>query len=93
VAGAVLTIELEGLGQAVRGVTFTGCSVELPTTSIEAQIAVYVNRWPEAAKAIDPHRLAMGEAHHRLYEITVDSWVLYDEENFRADPRQEVPVH
>jgi uncharacterized protein YhbP (UPF0306 family) len=90
VAGAILAIELEGLGQAVRGVTFTGTAAELPTTGIDAQIGVYVGRWPEAAKAIDPARLAAGETHHRLYEVTVASWILYDEANFRADPRQSV---
>jgi uncharacterized protein YhbP (UPF0306 family) len=90
VGGAVLSIELEGLGQAVRGVTFTGSAVELPTLGIDEQIAVYVGRWSAAANAIDPARLAAGETHHRLYEIAVDGWVLYDEENFRADPRQSV---
>jgi uncharacterized protein YhbP (UPF0306 family) len=90
VAGAILAIELQSLSQAVRGVTFTGTAAELPTTGIDDQIAVYVGRWPEAAKAIDPVRLASGEAHHRLYEITVTGWVLYDEENFRADPRQPI---
>ncbi|HEY2795682.1 MAG TPA: pyridoxamine 5'-phosphate oxidase family protein [Micromonosporaceae bacterium] len=90
VAGAVLAIKLEGLGQAVRGVTFTGTAVELPTENINDQISVYVQRWPSAERAIDPRRLAAGETHHRLYEIRVSGWVLYDEENFRADPRQPV---
>ena len=90
VAGAILTIALENPKQPVRGVTFTGTAVELPTTNIDAQIAIYAGRWPETAAAIDPARLASGEAHHRLYEITVRSWILYDEENFRADPRQPV---
>ncbi len=90
VAGAILAIELHDLGQAVRGVTFAGTAVELPTSGIDDQIGVYVRRWPSAARAIDPHRLASGEAHHRLYEIQVTGWVLYDEENFRTDPRQPV---
>jgi uncharacterized protein YhbP (UPF0306 family) len=90
VAGAVLAVEVEGLGQAVRGVTFTGHAVELPTSGIDGQIGVYLNRWPEAAKAIDPVRMANGETHHRLYEIHAQSWIRYDEENFRADPRQPV---
>jgi uncharacterized protein YhbP (UPF0306 family) len=90
VAGAILAIELHDLGQAVRGVTFTGTAEELPTLGIDDQIGVYVRRWPSAARAIDPHRLASGEAHHRLYEIRVTGWVLYDEENFRTDPRQPV---
>jgi uncharacterized protein YhbP (UPF0306 family) len=90
VAGAILAIELRDLGQAVRGVTFTGVAAELPTHGIDDQIAVYVGRWPSAARAMDPGRLAAGEAHHRLYEIQVSGWVLYDEENFRTDPRQPV---
>lgn len=93
VGGAVLAIDLEGVGQAVRGVTFTGRAVELPTVGIEERIAVYVGRWAAAANAIDPARLAAGQTHHRLYEITVDSWILYDEENFRAAPRQPVNAH
>ena len=90
VAGAVLAIELDNLGQAVRGVTFRGTATELPTAGIEAAIETYVTRWPTAADAIDPARLAAGEAHHRVYEIAVDQWLLYDEENFRTDPRQPV---
>lgn len=93
VAGAVLAIELEDLGQRVRGVTFTGTAVELPTTGIEAPIDAYLGRWPMAAGAIDAARLAAGETHHRLYEIIVTGWILYDEENFRGDPRQPVPAH
>jgi uncharacterized protein YhbP (UPF0306 family) len=90
VAGAILAIELADLGQPVRGVTFTGTAVELPNVGIDAQVAVYVQRWPSAAQAIDPLRLASGEAHHRVYQVVVDSWILYDEVNFRADPRQPV---
>jgi uncharacterized protein YhbP (UPF0306 family) len=90
VAGAILAIDLATPKQAVRGVTFTGTAVELPTTGIEKQIDVYAGRWPETAAAIDPARLASGEAHHRVYEITVAQWILYDEENFRANPRQPV---
>ena len=92
VAGAVLAISLDAVGQAVRGVTFTGTAVELPTAGVDEQIAAYVDRWPTAANAIDPALLAAGETHHRLYEISVATWILYDEENFRADPRQPVGV-
>jgi hypothetical protein len=92
VAGAILAIELQDLGQAVRGVTFTGTAAELPTEGVDAQIATYVGRWPTVAGAIDPVRLAAGQTHHRLYEITVASWILYDEERFQADPRQPVPA-
>lgn len=92
VAGAIVAIEIDALGQPVQGVAFKGTARELPTTGINEQIQHYVTRWPKAANAIDPQRLANGEAHHRVYEISVASWVLYDEANFGKDPRQEVAV-
>jgi uncharacterized protein YhbP (UPF0306 family) len=90
VAGGILAIELDEVGQAVRGVSFTGTARELPVTGIDEQIKVYAGRWPTAANAIDPARLASGETHHRVYQIDVDSWVLYDEENFRSQPRRPI---
>jgi uncharacterized protein YhbP (UPF0306 family) len=89
VAGAILAIELTAPDQKVRGVTFTGTAVELPKVGIDAQIGVYSGRWPQTANAIDPVRMAAGETHHRVYEVRVLSWVLYDEENFKP-PRQPV---
>lgn len=90
VAGAILAIELHDPSKPVRGVTFTGVARELPTTGIEDQIDVYQRRWPSTASAIDPARMAAGEAHHRIYEVTVTGWVLYDEVHFRGNPRQPV---
>lgn len=90
VAGAILAIELHDPSQPVQGVTFTGTARELPTTGIDEQIGVYQRRWPPTAAAIDPARMAAGEAHHRVYEITVSGWVLYDEIHFRGSPRQPV---
>jgi hypothetical protein len=94
VAGAVLAIQLDDPGStAARGVQFTGRAVELPTTGIGEQIAVYAGRWPATANAIDPVRMERGEAHHRVYQIEVTDWVLYDEANFGKDPRQSVPAY
>src|SRR5689334_2609672 len=76
VAGAILAVAPDELGQAVQGITFAGSARELPTTGINAQIDAYVSRWPKAAGAIDPDRLARGDAHHRVYEIAVTGWVL-----------------
>jgi uncharacterized protein YhbP (UPF0306 family) len=93
VGGAVLAIQLDDPGStAARGVQFTGRAVELPTTGIGEQIAIYARRWPATANAIDPVRLERGETHHRVYEIAVTDWVLYDEANFGRDPRQPVRV-
>ena len=93
VAGAILAIELDNPSRPVQGVTFTGTARELPTAGIDRQIETYQARWPTVAAAIDPARMASGEAHHRLYEITVTGWVLYDEVNFRTAPRQPVAAH
>lgn len=90
VAGAVLAIDLDELGQDVAGVSFTGLARELPTTGIDDQIGAYVRRWPRAARAIDPARLAAGETHHRVYEIEVTGWVLFDEVHFADQPRRVV---
>ena len=90
VAGAILAIELSDPGQPVRGVSFVGHAAQLPATGIDYQIGMYAGRWPTTSRAIDPQRLASGEAHHLVYEIVVEGWVLYDEENFRQQPRQPV---
>ncbi|MEV0650367.1 pyridoxamine 5'-phosphate oxidase family protein [Phytomonospora sp. NPDC050363] len=92
VAGAILAIELEDLGQPVRGVQFVGTARELAVTGIDDDIAAYVGRHPSAANAIAPARLASGESHHRVYRIDVTGWVLYDEVNFKGQPRQDVAV-
>src|SRR5690606_41821105 len=91
VAGALLAIELENPARPVRGVTFTGTAVELPVTGIDSQIGVYAGRWPEVARAIEPARMASGPGHRRLYQISVKAWILYDEVNFKGDPRQPLP--
>ena len=90
VAGAILAIELEGIEQDVCGVTFVGAARELPTVGIEEQIAGYANRWPEAADAIAPEALAAEATPHRLYEIAVERWVLFDELHYPTHPRQAV---
>ncbi|GAA0257324.1 pyridoxamine 5'-phosphate oxidase family protein [Cryptosporangium japonicum] len=92
VAGAILAIELEGIEQDVRGVTFVGAGRELPTVGIDEQIAAYAGRWPEAADAIAPEALAAEATPHRLYEITVEKWVLFDELFYPDQPKQPVRV-
>ncbi|WP_018350197.1 pyridoxamine 5'-phosphate oxidase family protein [Longispora albida] len=92
VAGSILDIELDELGQEVRGVTYTGTARELPATGVDTEIGVFAGRWPRAARAIDAARMAAGTNHHRIYEVTVTGWILFDEENFADQPRQPVPV-
>ncbi|GAA4904880.1 pyridoxamine 5'-phosphate oxidase [Stackebrandtia albiflava] len=90
VAGAVLNTTLDELGGTpVRGVTFTGTARQLPTTGVDVQVSAYLARWPKAVNAIDVERLAKEEVHHRIYEIAVDGWVLFDELESKP-PKQEV---
>lgn len=92
VAGSIVAIPLEGLGQTVRGVTFTGAGRELPTIGIDDAIESFVTRWPASSASLDPAKLADGSTPTRLYEVTVAEWVLFDEANFPADPRQVMPA-
>ncbi len=90
VAGGIVAIDLEGLGQRVRGVTFEGKARELPTVGIDTEIASFVQRWPNAASALDVHQLANDQTSTRMYEVSVESWILFDEENFPDDPRRNI---
>ncbi|MGH3831834.1 MAG: pyridoxamine 5'-phosphate oxidase family protein [Pseudonocardiaceae bacterium] len=90
VAGGIIAVSLEGLGQAVRGVTFTGVARELPTCGTDREVAAFVARWPRAEAALRPEKLAHDETANRLYEVTVAGWVLFDEANFPEQPRRVV---
>ncbi|WP_040792251.1 pyridoxamine 5'-phosphate oxidase family protein [Nocardia paucivorans] len=87
VAGAIMDIPLHELGQTARGVSFSGRAHELPGSGVNDRAKAFVARWPNAAPVLD----AMPEGASRLYEITVGEWVLFDEENFRRDPRRVIP--
>jgi len=88
VGGSIIAIDLDGLGQVARGVTYTGQARELPRSGIAHQLGAFLARWPAAAGAIDADRLSRGETPTRLYEIAVSEWVLFDEGNFPDQPRQ-----
>ena len=88
VAGGIIAIPLEELGQTARGVTFTGSARELPASGIDGEITAFVARWPRAEASLNPGKLSSGEIVTRLYEVTIAEWVLFDEENFPEQPRQ-----
>lgn len=88
VAGSIVAIHLEALGQQIRGVTFTGTARELNTAGVDSEIQAFVKRWPASIDVIEPGKLARGETPTRLYEVAVDEWVLFDEANFPEQPRQ-----
>ncbi|MGH3548539.1 MAG: pyridoxamine 5'-phosphate oxidase family protein [Pseudonocardiaceae bacterium] len=88
VAGSVIAIPLDGLGQTARGVTFTGVAHELPTCGVEKEVTAFLARWPQAEKALNPEKLTKEETSNRLYEFAVTEWVLFDESNFPEQPRR-----
>ncbi|MEV0107667.1 pyridoxamine 5'-phosphate oxidase family protein [Nocardia sp. NPDC050799] len=87
VAGAIVDIPLHELGQTARGVSFSGRAEELRGEGIEDWARAFGVRWPNAAPVLE----AMPEGASRLYEIAVTEWVLFDEENYRDDPRRVIP--
>jgi uncharacterized protein YhbP (UPF0306 family) len=87
VAGGIVAIPLYGLGQTVRGVTFAGQAREL-SAGAETELENFLERWPQARNAISTERIANDDALSRLYEIRIDEWILFDEENFAESPRR-----
>src|SRR6266498_1568022 len=90
VAGSIVAIPIEQLGQIVRGVTFRGMARELPSIGVTDEASAFIRRWPAAKAAVEPGRLARGETSTRIYEVAVAEWVLFDEANSRERPRQTV---
>jgi hypothetical protein len=88
IAGSIVAVPLDSLGQKVRGVTFTGAARELDRVGIEDEIRQFIGRWPAAT--INAESLARDATASRLYEIAVDEWILFDEVNFPDNPRQRV---
>ncbi|WP_280383793.1 pyridoxamine 5'-phosphate oxidase family protein [Nocardia wallacei] len=86
VAGAILDDPPAELGRTARGVSFTGRAAQLPGTGVDAEIRAFVARWPNAAGVLG----AMPEGASRMYEIAVESWVLFDEANFPGGPRRDI---
>jgi hypothetical protein len=87
VAGGIVAIPLSGLGQTVRGVTFKGWAHELGA-SAKAELDAFLEHWPRARDIISTDRIVNEDTLSRLYEISVDRWVMFDEENFPESPRR-----
>lgn len=91
-AGGILTIELEALGQKVSGVTFVGEARECSPDDDHDDVRSFCGRWPKAAESLTPELLRARETPMRLYSVAVTRWVLFDETHFPDQPRQELHV-
>jgi hypothetical protein len=87
VAGAIIAMPLVGLGQKVTGVTFKGRALQLGLAA-RGELAAFTARWPLASDTISIDRLARHDTPSRLYAISIDEWVLFDEVAFPDSPRQ-----
>ncbi|CUU53744.1 Pyridoxamine 5'-phosphate oxidase [Parafrankia irregularis] len=92
VAGAVLTIELDGLGQEVQGVSFAGTARQVPDESAPALLPIYHGRWPAGSELANRELMRADANAHRLYEIQIHRWILFDEVNHPDDPRRVIEL-
>lgn len=89
VAGAIIAIDLDGLGQKVRGITFAGTAVELPMTDRQREVDLFCRRWPAARSALG----GADDGGPQLYRVSISRWVLFDEVSFPDEPRREIPAN
>ncbi|OAA25397.1 Pyridoxamine 5'-phosphate oxidase [Frankia sp. EI5c] len=92
VAGAVLTIELDGLGQEVQGVSFAGTARQVPEASAGDLLPIYHQRWPQGSALANVELMRADPDAHRLYEVRVHRWILFDEVNHPDDPRRVIEL-
>lgn len=90
VAGSIMAVPLEGLGQKGRGVTFEGAAKELTGVEQRAGFEQYAARWSNVSDYTTLTAIENGESATRIYCITPKLYVLFDEVNFPDISRQEV---
>ncbi len=74
-------------GQPVAGLQIEGSAKELaPSPEIRAVAKSYATKFNRDATWVED--IVAGKTEHRLYKLTPTSYVLFDESNFRENPRQ-----
>ena len=74
-------------GQPVAGLQIEGKAVELsPSSDIRDAAERYATKFNRDTDWIED--IVAGKTEHRLYKLTPASYVLFDESNFRENPRQ-----
>jgi hypothetical protein len=79
VAGAILNMDLDALGQKVQGVVFTGHAQMCPQERLRDALDSFIGRWPNSESALNYDAITSEESPNRLYEVTIDEWILHDE--------------
>lgn len=92
VAGGVVAIPLDGLGQRVQGLSFEGQALETTGDGILAAYEAYALRWPRIRDMFSAREIESGASAMRIYVIRMSRIVLFDEVNYPAQPRQELLI-
>jgi uncharacterized protein YhbP (UPF0306 family) len=90
VAGGVVAIPLDGLGQRVRGISFEGRGHEAADDLILSAYEAYAARWPRVREMFTAKDIETGATQMRMYVIKLCRIVLFDEVNYPSNPRQEL---
>jgi uncharacterized protein YhbP (UPF0306 family) len=89
-AGAV-AIPLEGLGQKVRGLTFSGNAHEAQVQDeIESAYMLYKERWPKVESMFSLQDIITKATPMRMYILRPDKYSLWDEVNYPDAPQQQL---
>jgi uncharacterized protein YhbP (UPF0306 family) len=92
VSGGVVAIDLEGLGQKVRGLSFEGKAHEATGDEIGLAYEAYATRWPQVREMFSAKEIETAASNMRMFIVRPSRIVLFDEVNFPTDPRQELLV-
>ncbi len=92
VAGGVVAIDLDGLGQKVQGLSFEGRAFETSGSEISSSYEAYARRWPQVRQMFTAKEVETGATNMRMYMIKFMRVVLFDEVAFPGDPRKELVI-
>jgi uncharacterized protein YhbP (UPF0306 family) len=90
VAGGVNTMNLEGLGQKVQGLSFEGLAEEAVGEKMKSAYSFYAKRWPQVRTMFTSDDIEFSRVDMRMFRVKITRVVLFDEVNYPSNPRQEI---
>lgn len=91
-AGAIIAIELQGLGQKVQGLTFSGRAVEAVGELSRSAYEAYAAKWPQVTAMFSAEDIQSDATPMRMYVVEVSEYVLFDEVRYPSQPRQQLNI-
>jgi uncharacterized protein YhbP (UPF0306 family) len=90
VAGGIIAMTLDGLGQKVRGVSFEGTAEQVDEGRLSPAYETYSARWPQVGAMVSVDEISRQATDNRLWRVVPSMYVLFDEVNFPDSPRREL---